>query len=162
MGTGDLASALRQVAESCVATDMQVTFSVNGIPRSMHPVGSKEVFRIGTEAIRNACIHSRRQSLTIELEYGRDFTLSVRDSGRGFNPTLLTSGKPGHFGIMGMRERASNICGRFSLETAEGQRTCLRLIVPGRVIFRTAEHTLSQRFRAEVLQEGRRSSIRCS
>ena len=140
--TEDLASALRQAAESCVSNDMQVTFSVNGPTRSMHPVASHEIFRIGTEAIRNACTHSGGQSLTIELEFGRDLTLSVRDSGRGFNSTLLNSGKPGHFGIMCMRERASNLGGRLLLKTAEGQGTCLTLIVPGGVIFRTAEHTL--------------------
>jgi signal transduction histidine kinase len=119
-----------------VSDQMKVTVSVIGLPRPMHPVPRDEVFRIGAEAIRNACSHSCAESLSIELRYSRDLMLDVRDSGRGFDPKLLNSGKPGHFGIMGMRERASNIGGRLSLCTVEGRGTCLTLIVPGRVIFR--------------------------
>ena len=136
--TEDLASALRRAAEGCMSDQMKITVSLMGLPRSMHPVARDEVFRIGAEAIRNACIHSGGESLRIELRYGRDLILDVRDSGRGFDPKLLNSGKPGHFGIMGMRERAANIGGRLSLNTVEGRGTCLTLIVPGRVIFRSA------------------------
>jgi signal transduction histidine kinase len=136
--TEDLASALRRAAEGCVSDQMKITVSSMGLPRSMHPVARDEVFRIGTEAIRNACIHSGGESLRIELRYGRDLILDVRDSGRGFDPKLLNSGKPGHFGIRGMRERASNIRGRLSLHTVEGRGTYLTLIVPGKVIFRSA------------------------
>jgi signal transduction histidine kinase len=136
--TEDLASALRRSAEACVSDQMKIAVSVNGLPRSMHPVARDEVFRIGAEAIRNACIHSGGESLSIELRYGRDLMLDVRDNGRGFDPKLLNSGKPGHFGIMGMRERASNVGARLSLNTLEGRGTCLTLLVPGNVIFRSA------------------------
>jgi signal transduction histidine kinase len=116
-------------------------------------VASRELFRIGTEAIRNARTHSSGQLLSIELDYGKNLTLSVRDSGRGFNQTLLTSVKPCHFGIMGMRERASNLGGRLLLKTAEGQGTCLTVVVPGRVIFRMADYSFFNIFRLRWIRK---------
>jgi signal transduction histidine kinase len=108
------------------------------MPRAVHPVAREEVLRIGTEAIRNACLHSGSELLSVELRYGRDLTLSVRDNGQGFDPELLNSGRPGHFGIIGMRERASNLGGRLLLTTSQGRGTYLTLTVPGKVIFRIA------------------------
>jgi signal transduction histidine kinase/ligand-binding sensor domain-containing protein len=134
--TEDLVPALRRAVEACVSGHMQLIFSVKGIPCSVHPVAQDEVLRIGTEAIRNACLHSCSAWLSVELRYGKDLTLSVRDSGRGFDPELLNAGKPGHFGIMGMRERAFHIGARLSLKSSEEQGTCLTLIVPGKVVFR--------------------------
>jgi signal transduction histidine kinase/ligand-binding sensor domain-containing protein len=135
--TEDLPLALKRAAETCGSDQMKITVSVIGLLRPMHPVARYEVFRIGSEAIRNACAHSGGGSLIIELLCSRDLILNVRDSGRGFDPKLLNSGKPGHFGIMGMRERASSIGGRLSLHTVEGRGTCLTLTVPGEVIFRS-------------------------
>jgi signal transduction histidine kinase len=151
--TEDLVSALRRAAEACMSGQMQVTFSVNGTPCSMHPVARDEVLRIGTEAIRNACRHSGSALLSVELSYGKDLTVSVRDSGQGFDPEFLNDGKPGHFGIMGMRERASNMGGRLSLNSSEGQGTCLKLIVPGKVVFR--RETIKSLFSASRLRRSR-------
>jgi signal transduction histidine kinase len=154
--TEDLVSALRRAAEACMSGHMQVTFSVNGTPCSMHPVARDEVLRIGTEAIRNACRHSGSALLSVELSYGKDLTVSVRDSGQGFDPELLNDGKPGHFGIMGMRERASNLGGRLSLNSSNGQGTCLKLIVPGKVVFR--RETIKSLFSASRLRRSRNGS----
>jgi signal transduction histidine kinase len=61
--------------------------------------------------------------------------IRVNDNGRGFDPNLVHSGKPGHFGISGMKERASKIGARVSFATASGKGTGFCLVVPGRVIF---------------------------
>jgi len=37
---------------------MAVTFSVVGDAAEMHPIVRDEIYRIGYEAIRNACVHS--------------------------------------------------------------------------------------------------------
>jgi signal transduction histidine kinase/ligand-binding sensor domain-containing protein len=154
--TEDLVSALRRAAEACMSGQMQVTFSVNGTPCSMHPVARDEVLRIGTEAIRNACRHSGSALLSVELSYGKDLTVSVRDCGQGFDPELLNDGKQGHFGIMGMRERASNLGGRLSLNSSKGQGTSLKLIVPGKVAFR--RETMKSLFSASRLRRSRSGS----
>ncbi len=88
----------------------------------MHPVARDEVYRVALEAIRNACIHSRASLLTIELHFGRDLMIRVNDNGRGFDTNLVHSGKPGHFGISGMKERASKIGARVSFANSLRER----------------------------------------
>jgi signal transduction histidine kinase len=134
----DLGLALRHIAELCASDSVQVALSVSGVVRSMHPIARDEVFRIGEEAVRNACRHSRATSLGVEARYGANLTLRVRDNGIGLDPAVLRSGKPGHFGITGMRERAAKIGARLALETSPGKGTCLVLTVPGKVIFKSS------------------------
>jgi nitrate/nitrite-specific signal transduction histidine kinase len=62
----------------------------------------------------------------------------VRDNGTGLDPAVFRSGKPGHFGIIGMRERAEKIGARLALETFPGKETCLVLTVPGKIIFKSS------------------------
>src|SRR5262249_32623200 len=102
----------------------------------MHPLVRDEVYRIGYEAIRNACRHARSDRLDIALAYDRDLTLQVRDSGVGIDPAILESGKDGHFGLRGMKERAARINGRFRITTAAPPGTTITLVVPGRIAFR--------------------------
>ena len=99
----ELSEALRHAAETSAPDSMQVSFIIRGKPVVMHPVARDEVYRVALEAIRNACIHSRASLLTIELHFGRDLMIRVNDNGRGFDPSLVHSGKPGHFGISGMK-----------------------------------------------------------
>ena len=134
----DLGSALRHIAELCMPDGMQLALSVSGVIRSTHPIARDEVFRIGEEAVRNACRHSRATSLAIEARYGANLTLRVLDNGVGLDPAILRSGKPGHFGIIGMRERAARIGARLALESSTGKGTCLVLTVPGKVIFKSS------------------------
>jgi nitrate/nitrite-specific signal transduction histidine kinase len=48
--------------------------------------------------------------VSIDLSYGRDFTLSIRDDGHGMDAHTLTFGKPQHYGLQGMRERGEQLC----------------------------------------------------
>jgi len=65
----------------------------------LHPVVSEEVYRIGYEAIRNACVHSRASRIDVALEYGHDLTLRVTDDGVGIEGWVIETGKEGHFGL---------------------------------------------------------------
>jgi ligand-binding sensor domain-containing protein len=137
--TEDLASALRCAAEVCVCGSMRIAVSVSGVTRPLHPIACGEVFRIGEEAIRNARHHSGGTTLGIEVHYGNSLVLRVRDDGCGLNRKLAESGKPGHFGITGMRERARNIGGRLVLDAFPAKGTCVTLTVPGPVIFKSSD-----------------------
>ena len=134
----DLADALQRAAENdFVPGSMTVTFSVIGDSRDMHPIVRDEVYRIGYEAIRNACLHSTATRLEIDLIYSRDLTLSVNDNGTGFDPAIIESGKDEHFGLQGMRERAAHISAKLALMTSASG-TKIRLVVPGGIIFQTS------------------------
>lgn len=133
----DLANGLQQVAQECAGQGgMLVRVSVAGRTREMHPIVRDEIYRIGCEAIRNAAAHSRGRTLDIELTYAHDFGLRVRDDGIGIDATEAEHGKPGHFGLQGMNERAQRIGARLSIARLATGGTAVRLQVPGRTVFR--------------------------
>ena len=76
-----------------------------------------------------------RRGWTSRSRYGRDFVLLVTDNGVGMDQAVLDAGKPEHFGLAGMRERAANIHASLSM-TSSAAGTSLRLVVPGRLAFR--------------------------
>ena len=131
MQRNDLNDALQRATENgFVPGSMEVTFSVIGDSRDIHPVVGDEVYRIGYEAIRNACLHSAASQLQIELRYSQDLTLRVSDNGTGFDPAIADKGKNEHFGLQGMRERADRIGAKLALVTSASG-TEINLIVPG-------------------------------
>jgi signal transduction histidine kinase/ligand-binding sensor domain-containing protein len=135
--SNNLAEAFRRAVEDCRRQGaIEASLSVTGDAREMHPVVRDEVYRIGYEAIRNACTHSRGTRLDVALSYGRDLTLRVADDGIGMESTVAERGKDGHYGLPGMRERAARIGATFSVTSAPGAGTAIVVSVPGRVIFR--------------------------
>jgi signal transduction histidine kinase len=156
--TNDLAEALRRVTEDgLIPRALAVTFSVVGDARDMHPIVRDEIYRIGYEAIRNACTHSGASRLEIELRYARDLTLRVDDNGTGIDPAIADRGKNGHFGLQGMRERAARIGGKLTLVSSSNSGTEIKLVVPGRIIFRKmpGQRSLSTRVTALFRSGGR-------
>jgi signal transduction histidine kinase len=126
---------------------MAVTFEVVGDAKGMHPIVRDEIYRIGYEAIRNACVHSSASKLEVELTYGQDLALRVADNGVGIDSAVAERGKDGHFGLQGMRERATRIGGRLSLVSSSTSGTEIRLVVPGGIIYQKpgpARQTLSR------------------
>src|SRR5882757_6740837 len=134
----DLADALRRALEECrIHSSMEVSLQVSGQIQEMHPIVRDEVYRIGYEAIRNACVHSQDTQLTVELSYAQDFSFRISDNGAGIDADIVHRGKQGHFGLQGMRERAARIMGKFSVESSTGSGTGVTLTVPGGIIYRT-------------------------
>ncbi len=83
----DLEESFRRAAQDCLMQDsMEVVVSVDGEPRNVHPIVRDEVYRIGYEAIRNACLHAEAARLEIALSYAPDFSLRVTDNGKGIDP----------------------------------------------------------------------------
>jgi len=135
--TNDLADALRRVTEDgLIPGSMAVTFSVVGDAREMHPIVRDEIYRVGYEAIHNACVHSGASQLEVELRYTHDLDLRVTDNGTGVDPAIADRGKDGHFGLQGMRERAARIGGKLTLGSSSNAGTEIKLIVPGGIVFR--------------------------
>lgn len=131
----DPARALRLAAEHCDTSDAtQVSVTVIGSPREMHPIVRDEIYRIGYEAIRNACAHSQSPHVEIELRYDKDVFLRIEDQGVGIPANVLERGKPGHFGVIGMRERAARIGAAFTLNSST-KGTEITLTIPGSRLF---------------------------
>jgi len=133
----DLAEAFQRATEECrIQSPVEVSFSVVGDAREMHPIVRDEIYRIGYEAMRNACTHSGASRLEVELRYADDLALRVGDNGTGIDPAVADKGKDGHFGLQGMRERAARIGGKLTLGSSSTSGTEIRLTVPGGIIFR--------------------------
>jgi signal transduction histidine kinase/ligand-binding sensor domain-containing protein len=131
----DIATALFKAAEACIPESMRLNIVVDGSPRGIETSVQDEVHQIMAEGIRNACLHSGGSNLTIKVDYGRDFVITVTDNGRGGDVTLMREPKPGHYGIKGMYERARNIDAKLFIESSPGKGTTVTLCVPGRLAY---------------------------
>jgi signal transduction histidine kinase len=120
---------------------------VEGRPRPLHPVIRDEVYRIGREALVNAFRHSRAKNIEVEVEYvAKRLRILVRDDGCGIDPQTLLSGREGHWGLTGMRERAERIGARLKVRSRIATGTEVELSVPSYVAFQTQSSARSQRW----------------
>jgi signal transduction histidine kinase/ligand-binding sensor domain-containing protein len=112
------------------AVGLQV--DVEGTLRTLHPIVRDEVYRIASEALRNAFRYAEAKQVEVELRYdGRQFRLRVRDDGKGIDPNFLApEGRAGHFGLHGMRERAKLVGGKLTVWTAPQSGTEIELKIP--------------------------------
>jgi nitrate/nitrite-specific signal transduction histidine kinase len=95
-----------------------------------------EVYRIGREAIVNACRHSRARDIEAEIEFRpSELRIAVRDNGCGIDSRELRWEQNGHCGLQRMRERAEEIGAQLRLWSRSALGTEVELRVPGRVAF---------------------------
>ncbi len=135
--TNDLAEGLRRATEECrMLSPMETSFSVEGDSKEMHPIVRDEIYRIGYEAIRNACVHSKASQLRVGLKYGQDLAISVGDNGVGISESIINGDTGGHYGLQGMRERTARIGGKLRIVSSVDSGTEVSLVIPGRIAFR--------------------------
>ena len=88
------------------------------------------------KALANAFRHSGASSVETILEYTPDqFRLIVRDDGCGMDPDVLQSGREGHWGLSGMRERSTRIGASLKVLSAPGAGTEIDLTIPAKAAF---------------------------
>jgi signal transduction histidine kinase len=110
---------------------------VEGKPWRLPLTVQEEIYRIGREAIRNAFSHAVAHRIEVELRYDeRELRLRVRDDGEGIDSEVLeASGRPGHWGLPGIRERAQRIGSRLDFWTEAGAGTEVELRVPAAMAY---------------------------
>lgn len=109
---------------------------VEGTPRDLHPIIRDEAYRIGREALANAFRHSQAGKIEVELEYStKHLRILVRDDGAGIDQDVLQTGKDGHWGLTGMRERAENIGARLKVWSRANAGTEVELLIPSNIAF---------------------------
>lgn len=151
--TNDLAEAFKRATEeSRMQSRMEVSFSVTGQSKEMHPVVRDEIYRVGYEAIRNAYTHSNGNRLEVSLRYGKDLAVCVSDNGVGIDPTVADQGKNGHFGLQGMRERAARIGGKLTIVSSADCGTEVKIVVPGSIVFGKSRETLFNKIKNALRQ----------
>jgi ligand-binding sensor domain-containing protein/signal transduction histidine kinase len=126
----DLPTALNDAARRLTSDgDAQAVVQVTGTFRPLSPSVESNLVRIAQEAINNSVKHARAQRIAILLNFDSDAVqMSVRDDGRGFDPQAEKA--DGHFGLIGMRERAEQMGGEFEIHSANGSGTEVLVTVP--------------------------------
>jgi signal transduction histidine kinase len=140
-------SRLRQEFPLDAKTDFRVI--VDSVTRPLRPLIRDEVYRIGREALLNAFMHAQAKRIEVEVEYtSRHLKVLVRDDGRGIDPQVLHSGREGHWGLVGIRERSKRIGANLRLRSRIGAGTEIDLTVPGTIAFEQGSNgPISQWFR---------------
>ncbi len=130
--THDLATAITEIAERAAAeSGIDVHVDVDGPMRRLSAIVENNLLRIVQEAVTNAVKHSGAQKIDVELRYHQDrLTLGVRDDGRGVPMDKAFSVGAGHYGLLGMRERADRIGGHLALESNNGAGTAILVELP--------------------------------
>jgi signal transduction histidine kinase len=136
-GATELERAFARIPEHlCLSEKMEYRLVVEGTPRRLHPLIQDEAYRIGCEALANAFRHSHASLVETVLEYSRRrFRLLVRDDGAGIHPEVLKSGREGHWGLSGMRERAFKIGTKLNIRSTPESGTEIDLTVPAGTAF---------------------------
>jgi len=129
--SGSLESALRTMAGySGDGLPVMITVSVEGAPLPLPGRLQHHLLRIGQEATTNAIKHATSGNILITLHYdGESVGLSVADDGQGFESSDNPA-RPGHFGLLGMRERAEKIGGSLAVNSSAGAGTRIVVTVP--------------------------------
>src|SRR6516162_7417499 len=133
----DLVLALSGVQQELgVPSDIDFRVSVEGRERPLRPAIRQEIYRIGKEALVNAFCHSGAKRVDCELEYtDSELHMRVRDNGCGIDPQVLDAGREGHWGLSGMRERATRIGAVLKISSSAAAGTQVQLSIPSRVAF---------------------------
>jgi signal transduction histidine kinase len=121
---------VRQIAEGTTA-HVQLGKACTG--QRLAPEVELAAYRIAQEALNNALQHAGAENITVRVRCdGAGVTLEVQDDGVGFDlpprPDLLT--QAGHFGLLGIRERATLLGGSFRIQTGPGEGTRLTVRLP--------------------------------
>jgi signal transduction histidine kinase len=140
--TNELAEAMAALGDELGGADnnekVSATFrvSIEGRPRELHPILRDDIYRIAREALRNAFRHAQASKIEADIAYSeRLLRLRVRDDGKGVDPKLLDSGRDGHWGLPGMRERAQQIGAQLDIWSEVGAGTEVELRIPGSIAY---------------------------
>jgi signal transduction histidine kinase len=125
--TQSLAQAARHITET---KNVRLKLKLDKNPSGLSPDAEYNLLRIASEAISNSVKHSGARTIEVALEAKPDaLLLSVADDGSGFSQEN-GYGRTGHYGLIGMRERAAQIGADLELESEPGRGTKVTVVTP--------------------------------
>ena len=128
-----LTAALDMLAkENLQVSGASVEFSAAGEPRRLAGEVELALYRMAQEALSNAQRHSRATQVRLELNFELESVrLAVRDNGVGFEvpETPDEFARQGHFGLLGLAERAELIGANLQVSSLPGNGTVVQVTV---------------------------------
>jgi signal transduction histidine kinase len=118
---------------------------VEGRPQKVDPWVCEEIFKIAREALLNAFMHGHAQRVELEIAFSEGFLrVRFRDDGVGIPPTVLEKGsRAGHWGLIGMKERAERLRGRLDIWSKPGAGTEVEVTIPASIAFKSGPSWLA-------------------
>jgi signal transduction histidine kinase len=128
-GQPDLVTHVCAAVCAEVPPGLRLDAANRGAPRRLAPEVFAEASALAREALRNALRHAGAAHVSVQADYGDEvFTLAIADDGCGIPQEVKESGaRPGHWGLVGMRERACRIGAELTLDSAPGTGTRVTL-----------------------------------
>lgn len=123
-----LVTALEMLARETNQTNhLKVDFHLSGSEQRLPREAELSLYRIAQEALNNVVHHAKAKHANLQIAFDKEIKLEVADDGIGFSvPNSPTEFAPsGHFGLLGMRERADLVGARLEVQSAAGQGTRL-------------------------------------
>jgi ligand-binding sensor domain-containing protein/signal transduction histidine kinase len=125
--------------EFALPESIDFVVATEGQPRVLRPLVRDEVYLITREAVLNAFRHSRSTKIEVEVDYmSRNLLIIVRDNGCGIESQVVRTGREGHWGLAGMRERAEKLGGKLQVLSRVNAGTEIQISVPGPLAFHDA------------------------
>ena len=128
----DLPAAISQAARQWTAgSPIKVHVDIEGPSRKLPEEMEQHLLRIAQEAVTNTVKHAHAKEVRILLVMNNGtLRMRVADDGEGFEQTDAFSEIGGHFGLLGMRERAERLGGELQLHSEPGEGTEVEVTVP--------------------------------
>ncbi|MFT3668938.1 MAG: triple tyrosine motif-containing protein [Pseudoxanthomonas sp.] len=124
------------IARTGFDPSVDVAIAVSGSPRRLDPLALDEVTSIAGEALNNIRQHAAATRVTIEIRFDASFGLRLVDDGVGIDaPVTASGGREGHFGLVGMAERARKLSGSLVVRAGPEGGTEVVLKVPGSIAY---------------------------
>jgi signal transduction histidine kinase len=135
---------LREELHHRFARDFRLV--IEGKPQRLHRVVQDEVEMIAREALSNAFQHAQASDILCTIKYTEShFILLCEDDGIGINPQFVSnSGRAGHWGLIGMRERAQKIGATLRVQRSAKGGTEIELRFAARLAYLETEKRLSR------------------
>jgi two-component system sensor histidine kinase UhpB len=139
LGHVPLRDMLSQLVSERARVNPQIAFSLSA-ERLDHGYGDSAdltVYRCVQESLTNAIRHAQAKRIDVQIRETRggvaagdrdsaaQLELTIRDDGLGIDPSI-----PPGFGMLGMRERARALGGRYAVESGRGLGTCVQIAIP--------------------------------
>ena len=126
-----LASAITQAATQITeAKAVKLRLKLDKGPSDLSPEVQYNLLRIASEAVNNSVKHAGAKVIEVVLQLSPEkLQLSVKDDGAGFSRENGNV-RPGHYGLIGMKERAAQIGAELSLASEPGRGTTVSVVLP--------------------------------
>ncbi len=109
--------------------DTRLEIETKGETFALSDFKARHILRIAQEAVRNALHHGEATLITLTFTYGwSKVVVTVKDDGKGFD--MSEDASSGHFGLVGMRERAMRLDADLQIESQPDEGTWVTLTVP--------------------------------